>query len=132
MVVLLIKSFSWAVAMLVWSVLGLYLWIPLVMLSSAIYLTSTFIAAFSGRPDFLERPEEILGTSANLYSDGFRNLHKAIMGTLPEKPVGQYPLQYVFGDVFVSGFLSVLGATLVWFGLYITFNWLIERLIQTV
>ena len=124
MLVFLIKILSWIMAMLIWAVLGLYLWGPFVLVTFLIYLSSTFIAAFSNGPEFLDRAERLLRTATHLYPDGFKKLHWVIIEALPQKHPLQPTVVYDIVEFCLVCFMYVIGATLIWLGLY----WLLSAL----
>lgn len=112
-----VMCFSWVLVTAVWTVVGLYLWFPAILLAIISYVASVSAAAYSGNAALLNRVEHFLETAVTLYPRGFQRIYWAVFRPRGEddEEAGAKPLWEPLLKLLVRGFFTFLIATVVWY-----------------
>jgi len=76
---ILLRVIAWPIAMLVWTVAGLYVWIPAIVIGVIFFLASVFIAAFTDNRGSMVTTEEWLQEIFHIYPAGFVSIHRMLL-----------------------------------------------------
>jgi len=133
----IIRVFSLCVAIFIWAVVGLYLWIPAVIISLVLYIALIFYGALTEETALVRSTEEAIQEILSVYKEGFRKIHATVYSEGDGSPIGlgsegsnaegERPglLASVTMFLVVAGFALAL-ATLVWFGILSLLDWLLH------
>lgn len=117
MILIALKSFAWIVAIIVWAIVGLYLFFPALFSAMIFYVVAVFAVAFLSDKKLRWQAETTLENAATLYTEGFQKLHHAIWGEKPEESSSGLGGGAIVKFLIMSLF-SLVGATVFWYLLW--------------
>jgi hypothetical protein len=112
---ILIRVVSWVVLVTLWFFVGLYLWIPTIVVLWILYILGVQIAAFLNDDALLQRVERAMEQTVGAFGNGFQRIHNSVWRPNSSVPGSMSGLSwgrltpYIFGAV-----LYVAAATIVW------------------
>lgn len=113
---ILIRVVSWVVLVILWFFVGLYLWIPTIVVLWILYILGVQIAAFLNDDALLRRVETAMEQTVGAFGNGFQRIHNSVWRPNTSVPGSMSGLSwwgalvpYIFGAV-----LYVAAATIVW------------------
>ena len=75
---LAIKIISFFIAITIWAILGLYLWIPTMVLIMILFVTSTIASTILWENEFVAFANTLLEKTSPIYHEGFINIFESI------------------------------------------------------
>ena len=111
-----IKFISWIIATLIWAVVGFYIWIPMLIVSSFLYTAGTLVDILN-YDELLNVAQRFLENTSSFYPAGFVSIYRGVWDKSSSRPSD-------LGDA-----LSELVAFLFWAVIFLVVSTLIWGLI---
>ena len=73
-----VRAIAWPVAMLIWTILGFYVWVPAIICSGILYVVSVFLAAFAHHAESMRSMEKIFRDCIEVYPEGFSRINRVL------------------------------------------------------
>ena len=116
---LLIKSVVWLLMMALWSMLGIYICVPAIVIAIVFYVIGVIASAAFRDTTVQEAAERSLNVYLRMYFDMFVRFHQSIFGSLSPSSGNQGKIGFLaFIAVPLLIPLAVLAATFVWVALF--------------
>jgi hypothetical protein len=111
---LIVRIVAWLVIMSMWSVIGFFVWVPL--LSRAVALYSALVLLSILRRRDIEMAQDELDRATRFWFDGFRRGHRIITGPQAQ---GDYAVfRFTFREILALVWGGLLCGSF-WFGLWL-------------
>ena len=112
---ILVKGVSWVVLVTLWFLVGLYLWIPTIVILWILYILGVQIASFLDEDTLLRRAETAMEQTVGAFGNGFQRINNSVWRPNTSMPGSRAGLSW--GGLlpyFIGAVLYVGAATIVW------------------
>lgn len=112
---ILIRVVSWVVLVTLWFFVGLYLWIPTIVVLWILYILGVQMASFLNEDTLLRRAETAMEQTVGAFGNGFQRIHNSVWRPNTSMPGSGSGLSWgALVPYIVGAALYVAAATIVW------------------
>ena len=112
---ILIRVVSWVVLVTLWFFVGLYLWVPTIVVLWILYILGVQMASFLNEDTLLRRAETAMEQTVGAFGNGFQRIHNSVWRPNTSAPGSGSGLSWgALAPYIVGAALYVAAATIVW------------------